>query len=181
MESGADFLGFVLEPSSPRYVPAESEVFSQLPELSPLPCVAVFGNSLDHPQRRRFPLVQSWNDPMVLDAQAWLPVVAVRQGSNVEDLLSQAGNRPALVLDPFVPGQQGGTGQQLDWDLARNFVERFSGRVILAGGLSPENVAEAVRFVRPWAVDASSRLETSPGKKDLNLVESFIREAKKKS
>jgi phosphoribosylanthranilate isomerase len=118
---------------------------------------------------------------MVLDAQAWLPVVAVRQGSNVEDLLSQAGNRPALVLDPFVPGQQGGTGQQLDWDLARNFVERFSGRVILAGGLSPENVAEAVRFVRPWAVDASSRLETSPGKKDLNLVESFIREAKKKS
>jgi phosphoribosylanthranilate isomerase len=82
----------------------------------------------------------------------------------------------ALLVDAAVPGQYGGTGQRADWHLAREIAARH--RVILAGGLTPANVAEAVREVRPYGVDVSSGVEATPGRKDPEKVAQFIRMAR---
>jgi phosphoribosylanthranilate isomerase len=83
----------------------------------------------------------------------------------------------AYLLDAFVPGSHGGTGATCDWAMARRIVE--AGRpVMLAGGLTPENVAEAVRTVRPYAVDVAGGVEGAPGKKDHEKLRNFIRNAK---
>jgi phosphoribosylanthranilate isomerase len=79
----------------------------------------------------------------------------------------------AYLLDAWNPTQKGGTGETFNWDLAIRAKE--SGKpIILAGGLTPENVGEAVRAVRPYAVDVSSGVEASPGKKDYNKIKEFM-------
>ncbi len=80
-----------------------------------------------------------------------------------------AGHR--IVLDTQVPGEYGGTGRQFDWDLAADFAGAFE--MSLAGGISPENVQEAVERVRPWGVDVSSGVETD-GEKDVARVRAFV-------
>jgi phosphoribosylanthranilate isomerase len=82
-----------------------------------------------------------------------------------------------VLLDAYAPGVRGGTGARADWDAARAAVA-LGRRILLAGGLTPENVAEAVRIVRPYGVDVSGGVEHSPGKKDHERVRRFIREAK---
>ncbi len=83
----------------------------------------------------------------------------------------------AYLLDAFVPMQRGGTGTTCDWDAARRARE-VAGPLILAGGLTPENVAKAVRAVGPYAVDTAGGVEREPGKKDHERVRSFIHNAK---
>ena len=83
----------------------------------------------------------------------------------------------AWLLDAFVPGQRGGTGHSFNWQLAVEAV-KLGRPVFLAGGLTPENVADAVRAVRPFGVDVSSGVESSPGKKDAAKVRAFIQAAK---
>ena len=80
----------------------------------------------------------------------------------------------ALVLDSYSPAMPGGTGQTVDWTAARAFVAANRTKVLLAGGLRPESVAEAFRAVQPWGVDVSSGVEVQPGKKDLDAVKRFI-------
>jgi phosphoribosylanthranilate isomerase len=80
----------------------------------------------------------------------------------------------AWLLDSYVPGQLGGTGAKFNWDLAIA-AARFGRPIILAGGLTPENVAEAVRQTRPFAVDVSSGVESAPGRKDPVKLGAFIR------
>lgn len=83
----------------------------------------------------------------------------------------------AWLLDAFVPGQRGGTGHSFSWDLALEAV-KLGRPVFLAGGLTPDNVAEAVRKVQPYGVDVSSGVESAPGKKDHAKVRAFIEAAK---
>src|SRR5438128_4287643 len=80
----------------------------------------------------------------------------------------------AIMLDSFHSQLRGGTGQVIDWSMARRARETFP-RLILAGGLSPENVAEAIAEVQPFAVDACSSLESSPGRKDPERIRAFVR------
>jgi phosphoribosylanthranilate isomerase len=80
-------------------------------------------------------------------------------------------------LDSYVPGKLGGTGERFNWQLAARVAQAGS-RVILAGGLTPENVASAVRQVRPYAVDVSSGVELQPGRKDHFKLRDFIQTAK---
>ena len=80
----------------------------------------------------------------------------------------------AVVLDSYSPATPGGTGQAVDWAVARAFVVASRTNVLLAGGLRPANVAEAIRAVQPWGVDVSSGVEAQPGKKDLDAVKRFI-------
>jgi phosphoribosylanthranilate isomerase len=83
----------------------------------------------------------------------------------------------ALLLDSFEGGKLGGTGTVHDWDLSADLVKNIDVPVILAGGLDPENVAEAIKTVRPYAVDVSSGVETG-GVKDPRKIEAFLREVK---
>ena len=83
----------------------------------------------------------------------------------------------AWLLDSFVAGQFGGTGAQFNWDLAVA-ATKLGRPIILAGGLTPENAAEAVRQVRPYALDVSSGVESAPGRKEIGKVRAFIAAAK---
>ncbi len=83
----------------------------------------------------------------------------------------------AYLLDASVPGQRGGTGQTCDWDAASAAVA-LGKPVILAGGLTPDNVADAVRTVQPYAVDTASGVESEPGKKDHGKLRDFVQRAK---
>jgi phosphoribosylanthranilate isomerase len=80
---------------------------------------------------------------------------------------------PQLLIDAYHPDLHGGTGHQANFDVAREMVARVP-RLVLAGGLTPDNVAEAIRAVRPWAVDVASGVEQAPGKKDHGKVRAFI-------
>jgi phosphoribosylanthranilate isomerase len=82
----------------------------------------------------------------------------------------------AYLLDAFVPGQAGGTGHSFDWKLA---VEaKAYGRILLAGGLTPDNVAQAIRATRPWGVDVSTGVEAAPGQKSAEKLFRFVETAK---
>lgn len=118
----------------------------------------------------------------VVDAVAQrLPVIkalAIGQGSAAPDF-SRYRSASAFLLDSPVAGQYGGSGMTGNWHLARNAAQ--SQRVILAGGLNPENVAEAIRIVRPYAVDVASGVEQRPGKKDPVKLRAFFDEVSKAS
>ena len=79
----------------------------------------------------------------------------------------------AFMIDAYDPQLRGGTGRKADWALARELAQKLP-RVFLAGGLAPENVADAIAAVRPYGVDACSSLEISPGKKDHALMKEFV-------
>ena len=81
---------------------------------------------------------------------------------------------PCLLLDAHAPGTHGGTGRSIDWDLAAEVVRAAARPVVLSGGLRPDNVTEAVRRVRPAAVDTASGVETAPGIKDAALMRLFV-------
>jgi phosphoribosylanthranilate isomerase len=110
-----------------------------------------------------------------------LPILrAVRlDGENTLAALDQVGSANVL-LDAAVSGAFGGTGVAVDWGLARRAVDTFPQlRIFLAGGLTPENVGEAVAAVRPFAVDVASGVESgTPGRKDAGKVRAFVRAAK---
>ena len=107
-------------------------------------------------------------------------VVNVFDESAVDEAKSYEGIADALVLDSAIKetGQRGGTGKTHDWNISRKIVESTSLPVILAGGLNPENVAEAIRKVRPYAVDVNSGVSNPDGTKNLENVRLFVGEAK---
>ena len=81
-------------------------------------------------------------------------------------------SEPALLIDAYRKDEYGGTGQVGDWSLAARIAQRRP--VLLAGGLTPENVTEAIRQVQPWGVDVASGVESAPGKKDVAKMRAFI-------
>lgn len=98
---------------------------------------------------------------------------------SLEPWLTRRAAPHAILVDAWSPSALGGTGKTADWDLAAELVERLRPMpVILAGGLTPENVAEAIGHVRPAGVDAASGVERSPGDKDMERVREFVRRAK---
>ena len=99
----------------------------------------------------------------------------VTQDHNADELLADVQEGAIPLLDPYVSGSYGGTGQRLDWEVAALVAEHVS--LVLAGGLTPDNVAQAVEQVRPWAVDVSSGVETD-GSKDVEKMRAFIQAAK---
>lgn len=101
----------------------------------------------------------------------YLKAIAMGGGTAVPESLGDYPRAAALLLDGHSLGKAGGSGKTFDWSsMPRNLTQPL----ILAGGLTPGNVAEAVRIARPWAVDVSSGVETAPGIKDAHKLESFI-------
>lgn len=180
---GADALGLVFYANSPRCVSPQlaREIVAALPPF--VTTVGLFVN--EAPQRVRaiadscgLDVIQLHGDeaPAACDFAPRRVIKALR----VKDTASLAGQAEyqtsALLLDAFVPGAYGGTGETFNWELAAVVARQRP--VILAGGLTPENVAAAVQSVRPYAVDVSSGVEAAPGKKDATKVADFIRKAK---
>jgi phosphoribosylanthranilate isomerase len=184
--AGADALGFVFYAGSPRCI-AVAEAASIVAQLPPfVTTVGVFVNAtaqtiLDTSQACRLDAVQLHGDESPAFC-AMFPGLKVIKAFRVAQETSLDGIERyatcAWLLDSYQPGQHGGTGARFRWEWAQAAVGR--GRpVILAGGLTPENVAEAVRLVRPYAVDVSSGVESSPGKKDHARMMGFVQEARR--
>lgn len=177
IECGADALGFVFERQSPRYV---GEELSWLSSMSPLPPkVAVFG-VVDRPVPKGiFDIVQGveW-ECFPEPSPKRIHVVRLKPGQAPEDVLETMIHANAVLLDAYHEGKYGGSGKTVDWEQASEIVQRSSLPILLAGGLTPENVAEAIGAVRPFGVDVSSGVEDKPGLKDHAKVRDFIQAAK---
>ncbi|NPB05091.1 MAG: phosphoribosylanthranilate isomerase [Aquificae bacterium] len=184
-EVGADYLGFVLYPKSPRFVPPDraASILKRLPEG--VKKVAVVVNAEPEFLKRLldagFDLLQLHGDedPSILkEVPASRVIKAFRvKGELDEALLKSWRGVHAYLLDAYKKGAYGGTGETFDWSVARRLVERGY-RIFLSGGLKPETVERAVSEVCPYAVDASSGLEREKGKKDPRKVELFVKRAK---
>jgi phosphoribosylanthranilate isomerase len=195
-EAGADAVGLNFYPKSPRYLAPEAAraVAGAVPRG--VVKVGLFVNAPVEEVCRAFDglgldLVQLHGDepPQVLADLEGRPVMrAFRLGPEgmlpVGEYLGQCeqlGRMPELVLlDAFRKGAYGGTGEVADWSAAKTYRpvgDRPLPPLVLAGGLTPENVAEAIRTVRPAAVDTASGVESAPGRKDPELVRRFVRAA----
>jgi len=183
-DAGADALGFVLAPEAKkrnRYIePAAAfEIIAELPPFVTTVAVCVnesiqqLANYLTH-----FDCVQCCGDETPSDLPpAQVTLKAFRAGPDFDVQRMLYYEARGYVLDAAVQGEHGGTGQTCDWEVARAAVA--TGKpIVLAGGLTPENVAEAVREVRPFAVDTSSGVESAPGKKDHDRIRAFVHNAK---
>ena len=188
LAAGADALGFVFVPGTPRYLTPEqaAAIIRELP-----PFVAKVGLFVDADTRTvaetiarsGVDTIQLHGDETPEFARQFLGAVKVIKAFRVRgpETLAQlpafADAADALLLDAYVPGVAGGTGARFDWEHAIS-AKAVGKPVILAGGLRPGNIAEAVRAVRPYAVDVSSGVEATPGKKDASKINEFIRAAK---
>ncbi len=170
VDCGADMVGFVFEPTSKRFVSERSEVSEWRTSATK---VAVFGARADGPVAG-FDLHQAGD----LAGFAGIRAVRPKPGESVESLVVQAAGCELVVLDKYDPSAFGGTGEVLDWGFCAEFVSAFGGRTILAGGLTPENVASAIERVGPWGVDACTGLEREVGVKDPEKVAGFVARAK---
>jgi phosphoribosylanthranilate isomerase len=180
LEHGADALGFVFDPRSPRFVGENAEIVKELTAAAPYQAktVAVFGKyreGLD-----QFADLAQAHDYEVLPRAGAVPVVRPVPDVTAEQLVERARrfNPVALAIDAYSPTASGGTGIRVDVEFALRVKELSPWPIVLAGGLKPENVAEAVRQVRPYAVDVSSGVESAPGVKDHERIERFVDEAK---
>jgi phosphoribosylanthranilate isomerase len=182
--AGADALGFIFYEQSPRYVPVEkaATVIRDLP--APIVKVGVF---VDADEDTVYRAIRECGLNLLQFHGSESPEYCVQFGLmsmkafQVRDAQSLTRltdfKTDAWLLDAYSPNKLGGTGEKFNWDLA--IEARKLGRpIFLAGGLTSENVAEAVRQVEPYAVDVSSGVEASPGKKDYGKVKAFIDAAK---
>lgn len=175
---GADWLGFVVLGESPRRIGAD-DAAAILAHTPGVPGVAVMvapspGQALELARRSGASVVQLHAvDPAGWPADFPLPVHFAVGVDARGVLTAPLPPEPHVVhLDTAHAGGEGGTGRTFPWSAASELAR--ARRVVLAGGLGPDNVAEAVRLVRPFAVDASSRLESSPGLKDPERVRRFV-------
>lgn len=190
-DAGADAVGLNFYPKSPRYLtpPQAADLIRALP-----PFTAPVGVFVGLPLRQVCAVayqlglrgVQTYDDtPPAEDTFpfAHLPAFRVKDAAGLDhvrqfvEAATAAGRPPAAVLvDSFVAGEMGGTGHRAPWHLLAGFDAGVP--LILAGGLTPENVAEAVAVVRPWGVDVASGVESAPGVKDPAKVAAFVRAAR---
>jgi phosphoribosylanthranilate isomerase len=174
IDLGASALGFNFYPSSPRAIsPADAwEIIRRLPPF--VEAVGVFVNwpplvvnALARALRLQTVQLHGGESPEEVAAvgHSHRVIKAVKVGPGFRlASLSQYRRADAILLDGFARGLHGGTGRTLDWNLAR--AARRYGRIVLAGGLTPENIAEAIRVAQPYAVDVCSGVEARLGRKD---------------
>jgi phosphoribosylanthranilate isomerase len=182
IDLGASALGFNFFPPSPRSI-SPADAWSIIRRLPPfVEAVGVFVNwpplvvgALARALRLgsvQLHGAESPRDVAELGARhRVIKAVQAKAGFRVDSLLRYRA-ADALLLDGFAPGLHGGTGRTLDWKLARA-AGRY-GRIVLAGGLTPENVAEAIRVAKPYAVDLASGVETRPGRKDAGKLRALF-------
>ncbi len=182
VQAGADAVGLVFYPPSPRAVDLEQAraVVAAIPAF--VTVTALFVNPVaDEVQKVldsvRIDLIQFHGDEeddfCSQFNRPYIKAVRVRQASDVVASCMRFPGALAILLDSYKPGVPGGTGESFDWSLVP---AELSKPIILAGGLNPGNVAQAIRQVRPFAVDVSGGVEAGKGIKDHGKVNEFIKE-----
>jgi phosphoribosylanthranilate isomerase len=187
IDAGANLLGFNFYPKSPRHI-TEAEaakIRRQLPKK--VKAVGIFVNAppVDVAalcKSMKLDAVQLHGDETPETVAELARSLPVFKAFRVEPdfrlgTLDEYPKAFAFLFDAAHTGQYGGTGRSTDWDIARRATK--GRRIILAGGLKVENVAAAVRIVRPYAVDVASGVESKPGKKDHGLLREFIQEVRR--
>lgn len=178
--AGADALGFNFYPPSPRYIApkAAAEMIRALPPF--VTCVGLVVNPdaddvASLLETVPLDLLQFHGEESDAFCEQfvfpWIKALAVKPGEDVLAAIRQYPHARALLLDAWHPDLKGGTGQTFDWSCVPEAIDK---PLILAGGLTPANVADAVAATRPYAVDVSGGVEKAKGIKDANLIEAFI-------
>ena len=184
VEAGADALGFVFYSASPRHVLSEqaAEIIRHLPPF--VQTVGLFVN--EYPATVNAIADRCGLDVVQLHGEETAEyctfirrrvIKAFRVKDNTTlDVLTQY-HVSGCLLDAWSPAAPGGTGQTFNWEIAAEAVKRGH-RIVLAGGLTPDNVAESIRQVHPYGVDVSSGVESAPGRKDASKTRRFVELAK---
>jgi phosphoribosylanthranilate isomerase len=185
VEAGADAIGFVFYAKSPRAVTVQQAraIIQALPPF--VTTVGLFVNAsrcelgeiLDAVP---LDLLQFHGDEAAEDCEGWhrpyIKALRVKAGDDIAAAVDAYPSASGVLLDTYVEGVPGGTGEAFDWSLIPH---RLSKPLILAGGLTPENVADAVARVKPYAVDVSGGVEASKGIKDHAKIHAFINAVRK--
>lgn len=183
-EYGADAIGFVFYEPSPRYVSVEraAAIARELPPF--LTTVALFVNAdadtiasvvdqvgIDLLQFHG----QECPDYCARHRRPWIRAVRMKPDTDLLAAQAEFAAGRGLLLDAYRPGVPGGTGETFDWE---RIPAELASRIVLAGGLNPENISDAVRRVRPYAVDVSGGVEADKGIKDPHKIKAFIKEVR---
>jgi phosphoribosylanthranilate isomerase len=183
VDAGADMLGFIFYPPSPRYVFPDQVrlIVETLP--SEVVTVGVFVNETASAVSRvvaesgvQMAQLHGEERPEVCDALPCPVIKAFRFTAQVRPEMMGAYAVDAFLIEGFHADFYGGAGARADWHQVPAL--QTYGRLILAGGLTPENVQEAIRIARPYGVDVGSGVEAAPGKKDWRKVRDFVHHAK---
>ena len=183
-EAGADAIGFVFYAKSPRAVDVRQAgaIIAELPPF--VTTVGLFVNASRCELNEilevvPLDLLQFHGDETPQDCEGyhrpWIKALRVRPGDDLEAACKLYAGARGILLDTYVAGVPGGTGEAFDWSLVP---ERLSKPIILAGGLSADNVGQAIAQVRPYAVDVSGGVEQAKGIKDAAKIEAFMRAVK---
>lgn len=180
VDHGADAVGFVFHEKSKRYIDPKRahRIIDQLP-----PFIQTIGVFADEPVDE---VVQAYEESGVdaiqilnadrifpgITSASIIPVVRVGDGHGGREI-ALIPNERVVLLDTFVPGEKGGTGKTFDWEIAKEYARNRN--IIVAGGLTPENVSDLIKSVMPYGVDVSSGVEGAPGKKDHEKIACFMR------
>lgn len=181
VEAGADAIGFVFYAKSPRAVDVRQAraIIEQLPPF--VTTVGLFVNASRCELNEilevvPLDLLQFHGDEPPADCEGyhrpWIKALRVRPGDDLEAACQEYAGARGILLDTYVAGVPGGTGEAFDWSLVP---ARLSKPIILAGGLSADNVGQAIAQVNPYAVDVSGGVEQAKGTKDASKIEAFMR------
>lgn len=184
VEYGADALGFVFAPESPRFIRADQvrKIVSALPPFVSTVAVFTAGDEKTIGEAVTacgIDLIQ-FHGPFsaeIIGSFSSRAIQVIRISDEPSLAKTAVHAVRAILLDTFHPALLGGSGVPFDWAIARS--AKKHGNVILAGGLTPENVGEAIAQVQPYGVDVSSGVEMTKGRKDLKKLERFIQAAKR--
>lgn len=185
VDAGADALGFVFYEPSPRYISVDraAAITRSLPPF--VTTVALFVNAESEWIARVVDEVgvdllqfhgQECAEYCAAHRRPWIRAVAMKPGVDLFVLQAEFAAGRGLLLDAYRPGIPGGTGETFDWD---RIPAPMASRVVLAGGLDAGNVGDAVRRVRPYAVDVSGGVEAEKGIKDPRKIKAFIDEVRR--
>lgn len=184
VEFGADALGFVFYEPSPRHIsiPRAAEIAQVLPPF--VSTVALFVNADPDTIAEVVDVVgvdllqfhgQECPEYCARHRRPWIRAVRVQPETDLLAVRTEFANGRGLLLDAYRPGVPGGTGETFDWD---RIPPQMAPGIVLAGGLNPDNVGDAVRSVKPYAVDVSGGVEAAKGIKDSAKIKAFIEEVR---
>jgi phosphoribosylanthranilate isomerase len=183
-QAGADAIGLVFYSKSPRAVSPEqaAKIQSVLPPF--VSTVGLFVNAsveavIETLDTVPLDLLQFHGDETATFCEQfdrpYMKAIRMQPDTDLFELAQTHARSQALLLDTYVKGVPGGTGEQFNWDwVTPQALSTLDKPIVLAGGLNKDNVSEAITTVRPWAVDVSGGVESAPGRKDSKLVQAFI-------